>query len=403
MKNTKKLAAIITIICLMTGLLSGCTYSSEGKALYDAMLKSQSIKTSQNDMQFTLRLDATGLSEEDQASFAQVKAMLNGMKMSMNMKQSANADNTVLKAQAAVNMFMAGMSLDMGVWVDMDMNGAAPKFKEIVKLPALFTASDPTLAGKEYMVIDLGKMMSAPGTIEQAQSANYAETMKLTKEMQAKALTFWGKYMQQYNPGFKFITDAGMKDIVTPERTVKAHAYQVKLDDKAAKKLIRYTVNNIADSKDAMQFAADYMKLIGKYSVPAPGAVNPAADFDKMLADFEKEKPAMLAEFNKFMDDIENVQIFGEKGITIEYAIDENGYLIKQSGTIDFVFDVAKLSTIGKLADTADPGAGVYNVGLDFSMLTYNINKDMQIQMPAVTPENSVEYDNMLNSKLPTQ
>jgi hypothetical protein len=343
------------------------------------------------------------LSEEDQASFAQVKAMLNGMKMSMNMKQSANADNTVLKAQAAVNMFMAGMSLDMGVWVDMDMNGAAPKFKEIVKLPALFTASDPTLAGKEYMVIDLGKMMSAPGTIEQAQSANYAETMKLTKEMQAKALTFWGKYMQQYNPGFKFITDAGMKDIVTPERTVKAHAYQLKLDDKAAKKLIRYTVNNIADSKDAMQFAADYMKLIGKYSVPAPGAVNPAADFDKMLADFEKEKPAMLAEFNKFMDDIENVQIFGEKGITIEYAIDENGYLIKQSGTIDFVFDVAKLSTIGKLADTADPGAGVYNVGLDFSMLTYNINKDMQIQMPAVTPENSVEYDNMLNSKLPTQ
>jgi hypothetical protein len=403
MKNTKKIVALIVAMCMIMSLLSGCTSAVEGKALYDAMVKNQSIKSSQSDMQLTLRLDAKGLSEEDQMSFEQMKAIMNGAKMSMNMKQSTNADNTAAKAQAGVNMFMAGMSIDMGVWVDMDLNGNPPRLKEIIKLPAIMTAADPSMVGKEYMVMDLSEMMKAPEVIGQVPNMNYSDTMKLTKEMQEKTLAFMGKYLAQYNPGFKFINDAGTKDIVTPERTVKAHVYQVKLDDKAAKKLIRYTVNNFANNKDAMDFAIEYMKLIGRFSASASGVKSPTADFDKLMTDFEKEKPAMLAEFNKSMDQLEGIQIFGEKGITLEYAIDENGYIVSQSGSMDFVVDFAKLSSIESLKDSKYTSVGIYNVGFDFSMMTYNINKGMTIEIPVVTPANSINYTDMIKSEVPVQ
>lgn len=403
MKNIKKVMALIIVMCIVMSLFSGCTSAAEGKALYDAMVKAQSIKSSQNDMQLTLRLDATGLSEQEQPSFGQIKAMLNGAKMSMNMKQNTNADNTAVKAQAGVNMYMAGISMGMGVWVDMDLNGTSPRFKEIIKLPAMITASDPSMAGKEYMVMDLGQLMNTPGINGQAQSTVNADMMKLTKELQGKALTFMGKYLAQYDPGFKFITDVGTKDIITPERTVKAHVYQVKLDDKAAKKLIRYTVNNFANNKEAMDFAVEYMKFIGKFSVPAPGVQSPTAELDKLMNDFENQKPAFLAAFNKSMDQLEGIQIFGEKGITLEYAIDENGYLVSQSGTIDIVIDVAKLNSLGSLIDNKYATNGIYNVGFDFSMLTYNINKDLAIEMPVITPENSINYNDMIKSQVPAQ
>ncbi len=403
MKNFKKITALVISMVMVVSLLTGCTSAVEGKALYDAMVKSQSIRTSQSDMQLTLRLDATGLSEQEQLSFQQAKAMANGAKLYMNMRQSTNADNTAAKAQAAVNMNMAGMAIDMGVWVDMDLNGNPPRLKEIIKLPAIMTASDPSMAGKEYMVMDLSEMFKTPAVIGQQPSLDYTETLKLTKELQEKSLTFMGKYLAQYNPGFKFITDAGTKDIITPERTVKAHVYQVKLDDKAAKKLIRYTVNNFANNKDAMEFAIEYVKLIGKYSVPTAGTQSPTVELDKMMTDFEKEKPALLAEFNKSMDQLEGIQVFGEKGITLEYAIDESGYLVSQSGSVDFIIDAAKLSSVESLKDSEYTAAGIYNVGFDFSMLTYNINKALVIEMPVVTPQNSINYNDMIKSEAPIQ
>lgn len=402
MKNIKKVTALVAAICLTIGLLSGCTAAAEGKALYDAMVKSQSIKSSQNEMQFALSLDASGLSEQEQSNFAQMKAMLDGAQMTMNIKQTANADNTAAKAQADLGIAFGGMSInDMGLWVDMDLKGSSPKFVEIIKLPALLTAADPSMTGKEYMVMDLGRMMNAPAADGQLPGIDYADMMEVTKELQAKADVFMTKYMMQYDPGFKFITDAGTRDITTPEGTVKAHVYQVKLDDKAAKKLVRYTVNNFADNKDAMDFAAEYMKLIQKFTVTAPGAVNPAAEFDKVMADFEKEKPALLAEFNKFMDQLEPIQIVGAKGITMEYAVDEKGYIVNQSGSMDFVIDTAKLESLGGAMDGIPASKGVFNVGIDFSMLTYNINKAMTIEMPAVTPENSIDYMEMLQAAVP--
>lgn len=395
MKNIKKTMALIMVISVLIGLLSGCTATVEGKALYDALVKTQSIKSSQNDVDFTLKLDAIGLSEQEQLRFAQTKAMLNDAKMSMNMKQIANADNTAAKAEVDMNMFFGGMSMDMDVWVDMDLNSAEPKFIEIIKLPAMLAAMDPTMAGKEYMVMDIGEMMKAPEFNDLASNVDYTDIMKLSKELQEKANTFLAGYLAQYDPGFKLITDAGTKDILTPEGAVKAHIYQIKLDDKTAKKLVRYTVNNFGDNKDAMDFAAEYIKFLEKFTESAAGSANPTAEFEKIMSDFETAKPELLAEFNSFMDRIEDIRLIGDNGIIFEYAVDDNGYIVSQSGSMDFAIDMAKLESLG---DSNTEGAGVYNATIDFSMLSYNINKDLTIEMPVLTPENSFDYNEIMKA-----
>jgi hypothetical protein len=36
-------------------------------------------------------------------------------------------------------------------------------------------------------------------------------------------------------------------------------------------------------------------------------------------------------------------------------------------------------------------------------MLMYNINKDMAIEMPVLTPENSIDFNDMANAAMPAE
>lgn len=397
MKNIKKIAALVITISMLVGLLSGCTATAEGKALIEAMLKTQTIKSSQSDMLMTLNLDATGLSEPDAASFAQVSAMLKDAKLSMNMKHAANEDMTAAKAEVGMDMTLGGMSMEMGVWVDMDYSGSEPRLKEVIKLPSMVFAAVPEMAGKEYIVMDLGDMMQTAGTDASGSSVDYSDLMKVGKELQEKANTFLGSYLAQYDPGFKFISDAGMKEITTPEGKVNAHIYRVSLDDKSAKKLVRYTVNNLADNKDAMAFIKEYMELVQSMSSITTTPASQPEELDKIMADFEAAKPELLAKFNDYMDQLENVQLLGDKGIVIEYAVDEEGFVVNQSTSLNLAIDMAKLAAV---MGTESEASGTINAVIDFNTLTYNINKDVNIEMPVLTPENSMDFNEYMDTAM---
>lgn len=393
MKIIKQVTAALSAACIILCLLSGCTASAEGKAFYDAMLKAQSIKSSQNDIKYTFRFDATDLSESDTAAINQIKAMLNNMEMAMNMKQVTNTDNTVLKMQSDVNIQMGGMSMNMGVWADMDLNGTNPKFIEIIKYPTMITAANPYMAGKEYMVMDLGKTMDSSVGYGREPEGYNADKIKLIKEMQDKTNAFLAEYLVQYDPGFKLITDLGTRDILTPEGTVNARIYQIKLDDKSAKKLIRYTVNNFAENKAAMEYAADYLNFMGKFIASTPGAIDPADGMGKLMESFDKDEPELIKKFDGIMDKLEDIQLIGDKGIILEYAMDENGYIINQYGSMDFIFDISKLSELKEMNGSSSEKTGIINFGIDFTVLQYNINKDIDIEMPVITPENSFDIN----------
>ena len=270
-------------VCMITVMLSGCTSTAEGKVLYDAMMKSQNVNHVRV-IRSNIQMDASGLNEQEQVAFEQIKAVLNNAEMSISMKQNVNADNAATMAKANANVSMGGIKMDMDIWLDMDMNSNPIKLKEIITVPAIITATDPSMAGKEYIVFDLGAMFNTPETEGQVSDVEISDTVKMMKEMQEKTLAFMSQYLIKFDPGFKFITDEGTRDIVTPERTVKAHIYQIKLDDKAAKKLVRYAVNDFVNSKEAMDFFTEYLKFIQKYTVSVMGAENSSVDFSDIMA-----------------------------------------------------------------------------------------------------------------------
>ncbi|MEA4846411.1 MAG: hypothetical protein VB106_04160, partial [Clostridiaceae bacterium] len=302
MGKFKKTAVVILVISMLAGLLSGCTDTAGGKALYDAFIKSQTIKSSQSDMNFTMEIDATGLNAEDQQKYEQIKAMLDGAAFSVNMKQEASEDNKAAKAEMNMDMFFGGVSMNMGAWVDMDIAGSDPKFIEIVKLPAMLAAAEPAMAGKEYLVMDMGEMMGS----SEAGNTDYAEMTDAFKGLQDKAEAFLKSYLAQYDPGFKFLTDAGIKNIETPAGDVKAHVYRITLDDKQAKKLLRYTVENLAENEAATDLAAEYIKVIQKLAESSTVPEASAEELEKTMQEFETEKPELLKTFNSFMDSIDN-------------------------------------------------------------------------------------------------
>jgi len=391
MKGIKKITTLLIVISIFAGILSGCTGTAEGKALYDAMVKSQGIRSSMNDIEMSLKLDSVGLNEQDTAAFTQLSAMLKDVNWSMNMKQVTNEELTASKSEVAMKVSMGGMSMDMGAWVDMDLTGSEPVLKETIKFPSMIFAAYPSLASKEYLVMDLGEMMKASGTGTSGEAADISGLMKGSKELKELADKFMAGYLAQYDPGFKLITDGGIKEITTPEGKVNAHIYRISLDDKSAKKLVRYTVNNLADNKDAMAFMTEYIKLVQQISASTAAS----AELDKIPADFEAQKPELIAKFNGFMDQIENTRILGDKGIVLEYAVNEEGFIVGQSANVDLAVSASLLSG-AQGAGNADPGT--INADIAFNMLTYNINKNVDIVMPVLTAENSMSFNEYMEA-----
>lgn len=46
------------------------------------------------------------------------------------------------------------------------------------------------------------------------------------------------------------------------------------------------------------------------------------------------------------MDQLDKIQILGEKGIVSTYAIDNNGYLVSDEGEVQLVFELKKLNDL---------------------------------------------------------
>lgn len=114
----KKLTVLTLILALALGL-TGCV-GGELK-LYDAFNKMQDITSLDTDMEMTFTFETEGFSEEEQMVLQQISAMLNNAKVKTHQRQVLNEEQTVVKAEMNTIMDFGGMTMDMGLWVDMDL------------------------------------------------------------------------------------------------------------------------------------------------------------------------------------------------------------------------------------------------------------------------------------------
>lgn len=388
MKSLKKLVLIGAAVAMSTSLFTGCSY--EGKALSDAFSKTQKITSAETKTEMGLRFTAENLSAEEQKEVSKVIPMINSSKMTINTKVNQNEDGKAAKMQADVAMQLGTMPLDMGIWADVNMANGKNEFKEIIKVPA---AQAQNMGGKQYVILDSSKMGKTNGT--------NVDLTKASEDMQKKFSQMILSSMASFDPGFKIVTDTGYTYMTLPDGRKLVHTFEIRLDDKKFKDLIKYTSNNLISNKEAKGLLKDYLTTVTKISASSEEEAKAnQASIDKAFSDFDKGLPQFTTQMNKVLNSFDGVTLVGEKGIVINYSVDSNGYIVNEKGNIDLVFDSAKfIPVVQNLSGTSTPNklTGVYKLGIDFNTNTFNINKNVEIKFPEINSENSVQFQDLIS------
>lgn len=392
MRNLKKLAAIGMAMAMTMSFFTGCSY--EGKTLADAL--SKKVTSSEFKTEIGLRFTADNLSAEEKEGVTQIIPMINGSKLTMTGKVNESSDGKTGKLQSDVTVKSGSMPMDMNmsIWADTNLENDKTVVKEIIKVPSML---EQQMNGKQYLVLD-SKTMQGDST-----SVDFDKISTVSEDMQKKLSAVVTNSIMNFNPGFKFVTDRGYKNIKVPEGTKQVHVFQVKLDDKGFKQLVKYASSNLVNNKDARDFLKDYIITVMQFSNLNPEELKTSlAEVEKSFADFEKGLPEFNKQMNKTLSAFDAVPLVGAKGIVIEYAIDRAGYIVNEKGNIDLVFDSAKfipvVQNLNGTSTTAEPNklTGVYNLGIDFDTTNFNINKNVEIKLPEVNEQNSIKFEDLM-------
>ena len=396
MKNIKKIVALALGGVMSLGLFTGC--SKDSMDLYKAFSKSQNITSMTTKTDMTLKVSAQNLSAQEKQIVESILPIINNSNISMTTKTNQNKEKTKAQVQSDIKMNMANMPLDMALWMDTDLTGEELKFKEIVKLPAALMESAPEeFKGKEYLYMDYKDIANIPG----AGAPDFKKVTKFSKDLQEKLVKFISKYVMQFNPKTEVISYKGTEYINQPVGTQFAKIYEIKLDDKGFKEVLKYTVNNFAQNKDVLEFVKEYMNSSLELAGLPEEELNKAKEeMDKAFQAYENNLPQFVEMINEAFDSIKDIKILGEKGIAIQYAVGVDGYIINQKGMADFVLDFSQLDKLNGKAEgnVAEKLTGLYNFTLEFNTDIYSINGCLNIQLPELNEKNSINYMELINT-----
>ncbi|MCB2290743.1 hypothetical protein LGK97_13330 [Clostridium sp. CS001] len=390
MKKTKKLVALSVGLIMTASLFTGC--STDGIALMNAFGKSQSINSMQSKTDISIKVSGSKMSDQEEQMMNSILPIINGTKVSILTKTNQNKDKTIAKMQSDISLKIPQMpeSVDMSVWVDADTTTEKPVINEMFSIPKLLSAQLPKeLQGKEYMVMNLSDMPSTPGMSQ----PDLEKVMSFSKEFQPKLLDFVSKYAKQFNPTTSYIKHVGSQRFFQNDKMQSAETYELKLTDKSFKDLMHYTLNNLAENKDAISFIKEYMVAVTSlYPVADTSDKTIQDEMKKAMDNLTTELPKQILALNKALDSIENLKILGENGITINYTIDNDGYIINEKGNAEFIIDLPSIIKLsGSVSSPSDP-TGIYTIGINFNTDITNINEEVNVLMPKVNSTNSFNY-----------
>ena len=398
MIKIKKVVALSVGLIMSASLFTGC--STDGLALMNAFGKSQTINSMQSQTDISVKVSSSGMTAQEEEMMGTMLPMINGTKLSILTKTNQNKEKTIAQMQSDMSLKLGQMPdpINMSVWVDVDTTKAKPVLNEVFSIPQLLSAQLPKeLQGKDYMVMNLSDMTKgAPGMPQ----INYKKLMSFSKEFQPKFLDFMVKYAKQFNPKTDYIKHVGSENFLENNKMQSSDTYQVKLTDKSFKDLMHYTVNNLAESTDAMNFVKEYMtSMMSVYDVTDAQNKTNQEEIDKAFDNLTTQLPQGLATLNKALDSIEDLKILGDNGITINYTVNDDGYIIKEKGNAEFVIDLPSIIKLaGNTTEVSSPSnpTGIYTIGVSFNTDMTNINEKVDIVSPKVNTTNSFNYTDIM-------
>lgn len=386
-----KKVSILLLIVIMSVSLAGC--KSSNVELYNAMEKMGEVTSLESETELGFQVKAEGFEESQEEIINQMITGLNDLKVVLNQKSIANKEQTKAQAEGKMGVEFGGVSMDMEVWSDVDMDGS--KMNSIIKMPAMFTSMmGPEVMNKEYIIYDIGKMMKS-----QDQEVNFEEMIKLQKEIQPKIVELVKDIQKNFKLAFEII-ELKEEKVVNGE---KVKVYELKLDDKALKELTKELVDTTLDNEGTRKFIVEYIDTVMNMQSFKLNEDLDEKEIKEEMAEvtdsLEDNMGKFKEEFNKFMEKTKDINILGEEGISIEYTVNKAGYIVETKGILDFKIDLEQIAKT--MEEKPEDMKGLLSFKIDFNTKNKNINsKDIKIKLPELNKENSIDFLELMEKQM---
>lgn len=386
MKNSKKVSLLVVLMIIMTSL-SACTTDTK---LMTAFLKQEEIESFKSKTDYSFNLSSEGLSEENQFMLEMVEDAVNNFTLTLD--QITKVENKGEKVEGKL-YFTGKLGDDLKkatIWVDADFKDPI-NIVEVFKLPnELLELMGEDFKAKDYIVYDLNKLVEIGNNSRLNKEAleeisNWSEKVR---EVSKKASVRW---IKDFNPKLNIVERVGKKEIDGEILDL----YRIKISDKDAKSLFKYTLNYLLEDEDLNILMEEYLEIIKKYSMVEEGS----KEIEVIKTQLNPEnKEELKKKINESLSKIDDISILDKEGIVIDLGINNKGYISYEKTNINLMLDLEQLS---KIDDGESKGEGKLNFKVNYETKINRINdKTLDINMPKTTKENSIDLVDYISEQM---
>lgn len=358
MKNFKKIIALC--LCMILTLQISA-FALDDLPFFDKIYTSYEQKAT---VEFKLNKDFKLFNEFDDEEIDELDKFVNLKKLverifdsKTDMVLKANLSDDYLKGQISIEEkafvpfeINKNLSLDanasVAMWIDYDFTDLEnPKFYIIQSQPMF----------DKYIKQDLIKML---------------------KEDEKVGLIFTKVMADLLNKDSVLGLNKAYKDLILKyaKITVSGQNYTIAIDNTALKKIL----------DEGIDYLVNYVKA---YLVNGNFFTQEIVD-DMYLSQIE---PVL----NNVKEALENVDILGDEGIKLNYKTDRKDYIESMGADINIKFNVFDIITLisGYEEEYKDYNNGVIDFSIKLNAAIENIQKNINIEFPLVTEENSMDFN----------
>ncbi|PAB56828.1 hypothetical protein [Anaeromicrobium sediminis] len=331
---TKRIISLLVAILMIMSLTVGCKKEDPKDRLEKAFENSMNLKTATQELDMSFNI---GVPEEEINKNPMI-GMFVGMINQAKLKGNFQIDQESFNMAGKVNVALSGMSYEMEIYYSPE--------KYVVKLPMQ----------EKYMVLYEGNGESL--------NENKEDMKKLSGEMSKSILGL----IKDEN--IKVLEDEKL-DINGKE--VSATPIEITFNDEEFKEVIKSILPKLYDNPMFMKYTIENAKrqsiLLGE---------------EKSEAEIKEELQKAREELSKGIEELDKVLTI-EK-VKMVYFLDKNNEIVSSEMDININLKADE--------ETQRPSM---SLGVKGNSKIYNINEEINIEMPEITEENSMKMEEMQN------
>lgn len=383
------------------------------KALFNALLKSAEKKSFEKKSTTNLSIELSDFDKEVQSMYDMYAPFLQNMVLENTTKTTIDDSNLKSKSENNFEVKVGDVEIPLSIWSDINFSEDKNDMKIIFSIPEMLFETLPQLANKKYLVLDYfninDDIPNAQVLKKSMNTDNYKNISKLSSKYKPKFIEFAQNYLNQFNPSSNFVTSKGLAYVPDKDKKpILTQCYEIKINDAEFKNLIKYTINNLLMNDEGIELIKDY--IIDIMTLTNESEVELLKEnIDNMITELKANRLEYSIMVNSFIDMFKDIKILGDKGISTKYYVNLEGSILKTKSIYDFQIDLSQFIPLINMSKTSENTVdidtlknnlkGIIKFSISSVSNNYNINGNVEIEMPEITEENSINYwELILNS-----